>query len=75
VTDLVPDIAGDGTTTTRTVWSGCDRQTVVQLLSIEGGGHTWPSSDPFLPERIVGRVSQDWGSNFIWEFFVSFDRG
>jgi poly(3-hydroxybutyrate) depolymerase len=46
----------------------------VQLLSIEGGGHTWPSGDPFLSVSIVGRITGDWDSALIWEFFVSVDR-
>ncbi len=74
-TDLLPDVIDDGTTTTRAVWSACDGQTLVQLLSVEGGGHTWPSGDPFLTERIVGRVTGDWDTSVVWEFFESVGRG
>ena len=33
--------------------------TPVELIRIEGGGHTWPRGLPYLPEFMVGRVSQE----------------
>jgi polyhydroxybutyrate depolymerase len=70
VTTELPDSSDDGTRTTRTVWSGCaDGAAEVHLLTITGGGHTWPSGEPYLPERRVGRVTTDWDSTLIWEFF------
>ena len=75
ITTDLPDIVDDQTSTTRTVWSGCtDGTTEVHLMKIEGGGHSWPGGDPYLPERIVGRVTADWDSTLIWDFFSQFDR-
>jgi polyhydroxybutyrate depolymerase len=74
VTDL-PDPADDETTTTRTVWKGCaDGSAEVHLMTINGGGHTWPGGDPYLAERIVGRVTSDWDSELVWGFFSQFRR-
>lgn len=63
--DRDPD---DGTTVTRLTWQGCDAD--VQLLRVEGGGHTWPGGDPYLGTDTVGRVSHDVdGSAEILDFF------
>ena len=71
----LPDVTEDGMTTTRTVWSGCGAAPAeVHLLTINGGGHTWPGGDPYLSERVVGRVTTDWDSALIWEFFSQFGR-
>ena len=71
----LPDTVSDQTTSTRTVWTGCNAgATEVHLVTIHGGGHTWPGGDPYLPERVVGRVTSDWDSLLIWDFFSSFDR-
>ncbi|MCP3995630.1 MAG: hypothetical protein GY722_11265 [bacterium] len=73
--DELPDVTADGMTTTRKVWSGCGADPAeVHLLTINGGGHTWPGGDPYLPERVVGPVTTDWDSALIWEFFSQFDR-
>lgn len=42
----------------------------VELIRIEGGGHTWPGGNPYLPEFMVGRVSQELkAADTIVEFF------
>ncbi len=42
----------------------------VELIRIEGGGHTWPSGRPYLFEFLVGRVSQEIdASSRIVQFF------
>ena len=65
--DRSPD---DGTRTQLLSRSGCAEGTQVLLYRIEGGGHTWPSGPQYLPEWVVGRVSQDLdGSQLIWDFF------
>lgn len=75
VTTEIPDTVEDQTSTTRTVWAGCaDNTAEVHLMTITGGGHTWPGGDPYLTERIVGRVTADWDSTLIWEFLSQFDR-
>jgi len=73
-TDALPDVIADGTSTTRTTWSGCGGDVEVQLLRVEGGGHTWPAGEPGLPVRIVGPVNEDWDSALIWDFLSRFDR-
>lgn len=71
----LPDPIADQTTTTRTVWIGCNAgATEVHLMTVHGGGHTWPGGDPYLAGRVVGRVTHDWDSTLIWEFFSRFDR-
>jgi len=41
----------------------------VTFCSIQGGGHTWPGSEPFRPDRL-GKTTQDLSANQeMWEFF------
>lgn len=62
----------DGTTATRLRWRNC--KAAVELIRIDGGGHTWPSGQPYLSERRVGRVSRDFGSEVIVDFFRAHPR-
>ncbi len=50
---------------------GCpDPDNEVLLVSIQGGGHTWPGAEKCLPEKNAGRISRDFNaSRFIWDFF------
>ena len=42
----------------------------VVLLTVEGGGHTWPGGWQYLPVKVVGETNGDIsGSDVIWEFF------
>ncbi len=42
---------------------------VVQY-GIEGGGHTWPGGEQYLPQSIIGKTSRDINAcNLIWKFF------
>ncbi len=60
----------DGTRVRREVYSPCKNNTQVVLYTIEGGGHTWPSGWQYLPERVIGKTSQDiTATDVIWEFF------
>jgi polyhydroxybutyrate depolymerase len=44
----------------------------VTLLTIEGGGHTWPGGAQYLPRGIIGRVCRDFdASERIWAFFAA----
>jgi polyhydroxybutyrate depolymerase len=70
--EQLPDPNDDGATTTRTTWSGCSGGTEVQLMTVNGGGHTWPSGQPGVNVQIVGTVTTDWDSNLIWEFLSRF---
>lgn len=68
--DRDPD---DGTSVERTRYGDCRGQAEVQLIAVEGGGHTWPGS-PERPrlKRTVGKTSRDINaSELIWEFFSS----
>ncbi len=60
----------DGTRVRREAHGPCREGTEVMLYAIEGGGHTWPGGQQYLPERIVGRTSKDIDANeVIWSFF------
>jgi polyhydroxybutyrate depolymerase len=51
-------------------WNGGRDGTVVTLISLEGGGHTWPGGKPYLPRAIVGAVCPELdATRTIWEFF------
>jgi polyhydroxybutyrate depolymerase len=52
-----PDTVTDGTRVRRSTYSGCRDGRDVVLLTIEGGGHTWPGGPPV--GRSVGRVTRD----------------
>lgn len=47
----------------------CRNGAEVVLCKIEGGGHTWPSGNQYMPENKVGPVSYDLSFDQIWEFF------
>lgn len=74
-TDSLPDTAEDETRTRRETYTGCRNGTEVIFLTIEGGGHTWPSGPQYLPVRRIGRTSGDFdASALIWEFFAAHPR-
>ncbi len=42
----------------------------VVLYEIDGGGHTWPAGQQYLPKAIIGPVCCDFnGNEVIWNFF------
>jgi polyhydroxybutyrate depolymerase len=60
----------DGTRVRRETYGPCRDGTEVVLYAVEGGGHTWPGGQQYLPARIVGRTSRDIDANeVIWSFF------
>jgi polyhydroxybutyrate depolymerase len=64
----LPDRAQDGTKVTISR-SHCRDQAQVNLVKIDGGGHTWPQGQN-QPERLLGKVSQEFNaSQYIWQFF------
>ncbi len=66
VEDL-PDRTGDGTKVTRTTYRGDAAGAEVVLVTVEGGGHTWPGRPG---SAALGRSTRDVSANdLIWEFF------
>jgi polyhydroxybutyrate depolymerase len=65
--DTLPDTQNDSTQTTRRTWTGCGA--ALQLLRINGGGHTWPNGFAYLGESVIGRVARDFGNEVILGFF------
>jgi polyhydroxybutyrate depolymerase len=72
-TENVPDWIDDGTRTRRETYGGCGADVV--LLTVAGGGHTWPGGLQYLPEWLIGRTSRDFdASEVLWEFFQQWSR-
>ena len=66
--DTAPD---DGSRTTRTQFA-CPGKLDVELLTLTGGGHTWPGGVQYLPKRFIGPVSRDFdATERIWSFFAA----
>ncbi len=64
----LPDNAGDGTTVVRSTYSSCRNGAEVVLVTIEGGGHTWPGQPP--PNPFLGKSTKNIAANdWMWEFF------
>jgi polyhydroxybutyrate depolymerase len=57
----------DGTSLTVRLWQGCTAAT--ELLIVNGGGHTWPSGNPYADEDKVGLVSFEVDNADILDFF------
>jgi polyhydroxybutyrate depolymerase len=66
-----PDVnLKDGTRVRREAYEGCRDGTEVVLYAVEGGGHTWPGGQQYLPKSLIGRTSRDIDANeLIWHFF------
>lgn len=71
--ELLDRDPGDGTRITRVTYPGC--RAAVELLRVQGGGHTWPSGYQYLGEGTIGRVTRDVGSDLIVEFFRAHPKG
>lgn len=60
--------AGDALPVTRLRWSGGRDGCEVELVRIEGGGHTWPGQKP--PVGFIGRSTERVSANaLLWAFF------
>ena len=60
----------DGTRVLTTTWSGGRAKTEVVLMKVEGGGHTWPGGNQYLPELVIGKTSREFDATAtLWEFF------
>ena len=66
-------VAHDGTSLVLHVARECQGDAEVRLYEILGGGHTWPGSTQYLPQRLVGKVSGELNaSDEIWNFVSRF---
>ncbi|PKP21237.1 MAG: phospholipase [Bacteroidetes bacterium HGW-Bacteroidetes-21] len=46
-----------------------DQSTEVVLISIEGGGHTWPGGWQYFGEKLIGKTCRDFDAcQMIWDF-------
>jgi len=73
-TSYEPDVdPTDGTRVRKEVYVGCSEDAEVVLYMIEGGGHTWPGGQQYLPEKIIGRTCRDIDANAVlWDFFKNY---
>ncbi len=64
----IDDTEDDGTSSIRVEYQDCDRP--VDLIRVEGGGHTWPQGFAYLGKGTIGVVAQDFDADdLILEFF------
>ncbi len=53
-------------------YKDCTKQSQVELIEIEGGGHTWPGGKQYLPKAIIGNLSREINaSELIVDFFLN----
>jgi polyhydroxybutyrate depolymerase len=71
-TTSVPDTAHDGTEVTLTRYPGCKQNVAVAVYVVQGGGHTWPSGQQYLPVSVVGRTTHQIDNSTIWNFLKGF---
>lgn len=65
----------DGTVGFLINYACAGQDTEVSLISIQGGGHTWPGVVKSLPDSIDGKTSNDFNATkFIWDFFSRHER-
>jgi polyhydroxybutyrate depolymerase len=56
-------------------WETCAGGLAVELVTIEGGGHTWPGGQQYASPMIIGKTSRDVdASEEMWRFFQRFHR-
>src|SRR5439155_18559911 len=61
-----PDRARDGTTIMRKTYGAGKEDSEVVLITIEGGGHTWPGREP--PLKFLGKSTRNISaSEVMWE--------
>ncbi|NPA76122.1 MAG: phospholipase [Euryarchaeota archaeon] len=62
----------DGTRAWERMYENNATGMVVELIGIDGGGHTWPDGYHYLPSSMIGRTSNDINAcQVIWSFFQS----
>jgi polyhydroxybutyrate depolymerase len=56
-------------------WSACKGGAQVELIRVQGGGHTWPGGTQYLPRLVIGAVCRDFDAvPFIFDFFAKHRR-
>ncbi len=66
--EQMPDKTDDGMTVTRTAYGPGKDGSEVVLITVEGGGHTWPGREPGIQR--LGKSTKDISANdLMWEFF------
>jgi poly(3-hydroxybutyrate) depolymerase len=66
--EALPDTTDDGMRSVRLRYTGCRSGLTVELVRIEGGGHTWPGQAPLVPS--LGASTSDISANdMMWTFF------
>ena len=70
ISELPDSDPSDGTRARVELYGGGREGTAVELIAVEGGGHTWPGGLQYLRERTIGKTSRDFdASEVIWDFF------
>jgi polyhydroxybutyrate depolymerase len=70
--EVIEDKEDDDCKAEKETYYTCASGTKVILVTIKGGGHTWPGASQYLPKIIVGNVCKDFNATeMIWEFFKS----
>ncbi len=71
----LPDPADDGCTIVLQRWSRADRNVEVLLYRVEGGGHTIPGGNQYLPVATIGPLCHDLDAvEVLGDFFDSHRR-
>jgi len=68
---LPPLAAPDGTSVVATRWDTCAGGSRVELLALQGGGHTWPGGSQYAPRFVIGPVSHQLDATAIIDFFLA----
>ncbi len=70
--EIIDDKEDDGCKAEKETYYKCGDGTKVVLVTVKGGGHTWPGASQYLPKIIVGPVCKDFNATeMIWDFFKS----
>ena len=69
--ETIPDVdSHDHCHATVRTYASCNASTEVVLVTVAGGGHTWPGGRQYAPRLIVGEVCRDFNAEeLIWDFF------
>lgn len=75
VSSDLPNHDTNGTSVHRDIYGGGKQETEVVVYTVNGGGHTWPGGQQYLPVLLVGKVNHDIDAGeVIWEFFSRHKR-
>jgi polyhydroxybutyrate depolymerase len=65
-----PIVVRDGTQVRTDTYGPCTGGPVT-LVTVVGGGHTWPGGQQYLPVRVIGRTTRQFdASETLWRFFA-----